>query len=183
MAEALELDWKHVDLKGRQAVVWQKQQNERQIDLCPRVMAALCSLQHREGEVFLTPPKFGRDGRLKKAGHAYRSTFRTGGGQIKTAWATACRRAGFAGHWHYWTNKKGKEQKKWRPDLTPHALRHTWATWHYCLYQDLIRLRDEGGWSTITMVTRYSKKISSVYRDEIVAWQSGRPALLDKHEA
>ena len=35
MAEALELEWDRVDLRGARAVVWQKQQNERQVD-CPR---------------------------------------------------------------------------------------------------------------------------------------------------
>jgi integrase len=42
------------------------------------------------------------------------------------------------------------------PEFTPHDLRHTWASWHYALHKDLIRLQQDGGWSTITLVTRYA---------------------------
>jgi integrase len=32
-----------------------------------------------------------------------------------------------------------------RPELTPHDLRHTWASWHYALNRDLLLLKVEGG--------------------------------------
>ena len=41
MSEALELDWKHVDLRGARATVWQKQDTERLLDLPPAVVDAL----------------------------------------------------------------------------------------------------------------------------------------------
>jgi integrase len=33
------------------------------------------------------------------------------------------------------------------PELTPHDLRHTWASWHYTFNRDLLALKQEGGWS------------------------------------
>jgi len=47
-AEAHELDWACVELKGRRVVVWQKQGNERHSDLPPRVYASLASLPYRK---------------------------------------------------------------------------------------------------------------------------------------
>lgn len=40
--------------------------------------------------------------------------------------------------------------------LTPHDLRHTWATWHYQANRDLTALQRLGGWRTPTMVFRYA---------------------------
>ena len=74
-----------------------------------------------------------------KAVSAYADRERRYGGQIKTGFAGALRRAGLA--------PSGDER-----GLTPHCLRHTWASWHYALHKDLIRLQLEGGWSTITQL-------------------------------
>jgi hypothetical protein len=38
------------------------------------------------------------------------------------------------------------------PELTPHDLRHTWASWHYALNRDLLALKIEGGWSSVALV-------------------------------
>ena len=57
------------------------------------------SLKHRDGAVFRTA-----------RGKAYADRERLAGGQVKTAWAGMCRRAGVTG-------------------VTPHTLRHTFATW------------------------------------------------------
>jgi len=54
MSEALDLEWKDVDLRGKQAVVWQKQGNERRLDLVPVVMEALEALSRRHGHVCIT---------------------------------------------------------------------------------------------------------------------------------
>ncbi len=183
MSEALELEWKDVDLRGVRATVWQKQGTEREIDLPPVVITALTGLPHREGRVFrpvrARRPK-GMD-RGKTIGEAYMDTGRTGGGQIKTAWATACRRAGLPGAWRVWLPKgKTREKRAWVPEIRPHCLRHTWATWHYCLHRDLLALKEDGGWSTITMVTRYAKKMPEVYRPEIEAWLQGHSVALEK---
>jgi integrase len=60
-----------------------------------------------------------------------------GGGQIKTAFKAACRRAGIS-------------------DFTPHDCRHSWATWHYAQNRDLVGLMHLGGWSSERMVLRYA---------------------------
>ncbi|MFT8944383.1 MAG: site-specific integrase [Acetobacter pasteurianus] len=173
MSEALELEWKDVDIKGHRAVVWQKQGDERHIDLPPIVVRALEDIVPKAGRVFRPSRRHTRRGALRPndIGQAYYNTGRTGGGQIKTAWATACRKAGLPGHNRVWTPKGATEPKtQFVPDLTPHCLRHTFATWHYCLHKDLIRLKEDGGWRTITMVTRYAKKMPDKYRDEIEEW-------------
>jgi integrase len=73
-----------------------------------------------------------------KRSSVYVDRGRSEGGQIKTAWHGALRRAGLD------------------PDLTPHDLRHTWATWHYAVHRDLLLLKVEGGWSSVTLVERYA---------------------------
>ena len=84
------------------------------------------NLAHRDGRVFRTP-------------HGeYADHQRSYGGNIKTAWKGAIRRAGLA------------------PELTPHDCRHTWASWHYALNRDLLALKAEGGWSSVTLVERYA---------------------------
>lgn len=60
-----------------------------------------------------------------------------GGGQIKTAFKAAYRRAGII-------------------DLTPHGCRHTWATWHDAANRDLVGLMHLGGWRSEKMVLRYA---------------------------
>jgi integrase len=130
MAEALELDWRDVDLAGGRAILWPDQtkaKKRRNVALPPRVVAALANLPHRQGAVIRRP-----DGR------PYADRRREGGGQIKTAWKAALRRAGLD------------------PDLTPHDLRHTWASWHYAVNRDLLALKVAGGWSSVELVERYA---------------------------
>ncbi len=182
MSEALELDWKDVDLHGARAVVRQKQGDYRYVDMCPRVIATLAAQPTRSGPVFRTPEVKNKDGRIVKKAVAYKST-RVAGGQIKTAWATACRNAGLPGAWREWKDKHGKPHKAFVPEITPHCLRHTWASWHYCVHRDLIRLKDDGGWSTISMVAHYAKKMPDAYRDEVLAWWAGGPAAVARKEA
>ena len=62
-----------------------------------------------------------------------------GGGQIQSAFATARARAGLG------------------PDVTPHILRHTWATWFYAQTRDFGRMLDLGGWRTTSTAERYRK--------------------------
>lgn len=173
MSEALELEWQDVDLLGRRAVVWQKQGCERHIDLPPVVVMALGALPYRSGRVFRPlrsrRPKGANRG--KELGDAYYDTGRTGGGQIKSAWAFACKRAGLPGHDRVWIPRGQKtEKRQFVPDLTPHAMRHTFATWHYCVHKDLLKLKDDGGWQTIAMVARYAKKMPDHYREDIIRW-------------
>lgn len=43
------------------------------------------------------------------------------------------------------------------PFLTPHILRHTWATWFYAQTKDFGGLMDLGGWKKADMANRYRK--------------------------
>jgi len=168
LGEALALDWQSVDLRGKRVVVWQKQGSaghdnaERHIDLPPRAVAALSALGHRAGHVF-RPPVRAVKGKMVQP-KRYRDDGESGG-QIRRAWATAARGAGLPGAW-----RETEKHKWWAPAITPHDLRHTWATWHYCVHRDLQRLRDDGGWGQVSMVERYAKRMPDAYRKEIMAW-------------
>lgn len=187
LGEALNLQWSDVDLRGARVVVWQKQGTaghenaERHIDVPPRALAALASLPHRDGHVF-RPPVRAVKGKLVQP-ERYREGNETGG-HIKSAWATACRKAGLPGTWREWTPKGGtKPMRAFVPEITPHDLRHTWATWHNCVHKDLRRLMEDGCWSNYKTVTRYAKKMPDTYRDEIIAWWNGELAITEREMA
>ncbi len=130
MAEAVYLDWRDVDLTGARAIFWAdrtKAGNRRNAALPPCVVAALANLPHREGPVFISDK-----------GRPYADRRGSYGGQIKKGWKGAIGRAGLD------------------PELTPHDLRHTWASWHYALQRDLLALKIEGGWSSVALVERYA---------------------------
>jgi integrase len=130
MAEALELDWRDLDLPGGRAILWPDQtkgKKRRNVILPPRVVAVLANLPYREGSVI-----------RRDDGEPYADRRRQGGGQIKTAWRATLRRAGLD------------------PALTPHDLRHTWASWHYAMHRDLLALKVAGGWSSVDQVERYA---------------------------
>lgn len=132
VAEAVYLDWACVDLK-RGHVEFLKTKNglARGVPLHPRLVASLASLKHRDGAVFRKPGT-----KCKPIGDPYEEKDE-GGGQIKTAFNGACRRAGIT-------------------DFRPHDCRHTWATWHYRANRDLGALQKLGGWKTLSMVMRYA---------------------------
>lgn len=134
VGEALELDWREVDLtRGSVIFLETKNGDRRGVPLHPRALAALANLRHRAGAVFLRPPR-----RTDKTpGAKPYATKVDEGGQIKTAFRGACRRAGIA-------------------DFHPHDCRHTWATWHYAANRDLAGLMKLGGWRTVQMVLRYA---------------------------
>jgi integrase len=156
MAEAVYLDWRDVDLGGAWAIFWPYQtkgKKRRDPVLPPRVVAALANLPHREGPVFISDK--GRP--YADRGGAY-------GGQIKKGWRGALIRAGLAGR---------------DPELTPHDLRHTWASWHYALHHDVLKLRDEGGWSSIALVERYAHPMKGGdHRAAILRSYAGYPELI-----
>lgn len=130
MAEAVYLDWRDVDLAGGRAIFWAdrtKAGKRRNAFLPPRAVAALANLPRREGSVFLSDK-----------GRPYTDRRGAYGGQIKNGWKGAIRRAGLDA------------------ELTPHDLRHTWASWQYALDRDLLRLKIEGGWSSVLLVERYA---------------------------
>lgn len=143
LGEALQLDWREVALaQGRVAFVQTKNGRARGVPLHPRVVAELANLGHRAGPVF-----------RRDDGEPYAEKA-SGGGQIKTAFRGACKRAKIA-------------------DFTPHDLRHTWATWLYAECRDLGRLMELGGWSTPAMVMRYAHVNPDHLRDVIDRLPSG----------
>jgi len=126
MSEALYLDWREVALElGQVTFLDTKNGEHRSVPLHSRVANALRVLRHKQGRVFRTP-----------SGLPYAEKD-SGGGQIKTAFRGACRRAGIE-------------------DISPHDCRHTWATWHYAANRDLIALMKLGGWKSERMVLRYA---------------------------
>lgn len=149
MAEALELEWRDVDLVGARAIFWRTKGGRRRVAMLPpRAVASLARMRDaglRDRRVFV-------NGR----GMAYADRGRQGGGQIKTAWRGAIRRSGLPA------------------DLSPHDLRHTWASWHYAVNRDLLALKVEGGWSSVTLVERYAHLLPAGHEEEIRAFWHGR---------
>lgn len=141
-AEAIELDWRDVDLAGARVIFWQTKEGGRRVaTLPPRVVAALAALPAGlagapEGPVFRR--------KLRRAGAEalpYADKGRESGGQIKSGWKGALRRSGLAAS---------------VPGLTPHDLRHTYASWHYARHKDLLKLKADGGWASVALVERYA---------------------------
>jgi integrase len=126
LSEALYLDWQQLDLqRAHVSFVKTKNGEARGVPLHARVLSEIANLQHRDGAVFRRP-----DGLPYRRKH-------DGGGQIKTAFKGACRRAGIN-------------------DFSPHDCRHTWATWHYQANRNLPALMRLGGWKSERMVLRYA---------------------------
>lgn len=127
VSETLYLDWADVDLDAKRAVFWLTKNGEnRGVRLHDRVVEQLRLMPHREGMVFRR-----HDGRP----YAHRNG--EGGGQLKTSWATMCKRA---------------EIK----DFTPHTCRHSWASWVYAETGRMNDLMELGGWKSEKMVMRYA---------------------------
>lgn len=85
-------------------------------------------------------------GELPDVGRAFRTPYgqpivvqRGRGGQMQTSFNRARDAAGLG------------------PDVTPHVLRHTWATWFYAATRDFGALMDLGGWAKADMANRYRK--------------------------
>lgn len=156
LGEALALQWADVDLQhARARLRLTKSGADRHLDLCPRAVAALATIKGRVGPVFRT-----------RAARPYATKPQQGGGQIKTAWATAIRNAGLASP----TRR-----------ITPHTLRHTWATWHDAIHRDPQLLRYEGGWASLTLVDRYAHLAPRTMAQAMQEWRAGN-SLKERHE-
>ncbi len=167
-SEAFDLPWSDVDLRGARARVFQKQGTWREVNLPPVVVAALSSLPHRDGFVFRPPPRVWGVRVIQAA--RYADLGRVGGGQVATAFGTACRRAGLPGRWIETTKKS---DRYWQPDVRLHDLRHTWASWHYAIHRSELRLMVDGGWSNTSQIRRYVHLMPEAYRGDIEAWLAG----------
>jgi integrase len=127
-SEALELEWRDVDLVDGRVTFWKTKSGEPRKALLPaRAVAALSALEPRDGLVFRTA-----------AGVPYADNGRQYGGQFKTGFKGAVRRAGLD------------------PAISPHTCRHSWASWFYALHRDPLKLKLEGGWASLSQVERYA---------------------------
>jgi len=157
LSEALYLDWSQIDLVGR-TVQWRatmtKAKKRRVAALCPAALAALVALGPKPiGRVFLTGVQSGN--------RPYKPVGKSGGGcQIESGWAAARERAGL------------------RRELTPHSCRHTWASWHYAVHKDLLRLKEEGGWGQVQMVERYAHLMPEGQQEAIRRFRGEAPVSL-----
>jgi len=143
VSEALALDWRDVDLPGGRVILWEgetKGGSRRIVELPAEAVRALSARYVAHQPCGRTERGAGRVF-LDNTGSGYRDA-EDGGGQMKTAWRGACRRAGLTG-------------------ATPHVLRHSWASWHYAVHRDLLRLKAEGGWTTTRLVERYAHVMPS----------------------
>lgn len=164
VSEALDLEWRDVDLRGARAIFWKTKGGKRRVAMLPpAAIIALANIPHREGAVFRWESAAPKEGKSKRTS-AYADRQRAGGGQFKTAWRGAIRRAGLS------------------TDLRPHDLRHTWASWHYALHRDLLRLKLEGGWSSVDLVERYAHLMPAGQEQAIEHfWHLGGTAALEHH--
>lgn len=109
-----------------------------------------------KGRMFRTP--YGKEIKLIEGG----------GGQMQTAFNKARDAAGLG------------------TDVTPHVLRHTWATWFYAQTKDFGGLMDQGGWAKADMANRYRKLAPDDLADRLLqfGWnfrqESGNPDMVSK---
>lgn len=197
LSEALDIDWKDVDLSAAHVMFRDSKAEKLNPDLQPRkaslppaAVTAIANLPHRDGKVF-----------RRDDGEPYADREREAGGQIRTAWATACREAGLPGavrkvkrttSWTPRTARKGQRYagrlgerqvrvtlaEQFVPAVTPHDCRHSWATWFYGLTKDPLLLQFEGGWSSADMVQRYAHLMPSDQVVEIArVWGPSHPKI------
>jgi integrase len=143
--EALWLDWQEVNLVlGQVTFINTKNGEARSVPLHRRLREALANLPHREGEVFRRP-----DGMPYTRPDGDNDNDQSSGTRIKTAFKSACRRAGIA------------------RNIRVHDCRHSWATWHYAVNRDLTALMALGGWKSVAMVMRYAHANVEEHRPSI----------------
>lgn len=147
MGETLRLDGTDVNLSARYAVLRDtKNSEDRTITLIPRVVAALSLL-----------PTVGKPGPVFRRfdGRPFKEKVRRGG-QVRNPFAYAVETAGLD------------------VNVTPHVLRHTWATWHYAVNKDPLSLKAEGGWKS-NEYQRYVKSAPSGLADAVrrFGWELG----------
>ena len=146
--ETFAIDGQDVNLAAGYAILRDtKNGEERRVDLIPRVIAALSRL-----------PNIGKPGPLFRRFDGKNFKKRTGrGGQVRNSFAFAVEAIGLD------------------PKLfTPHVCRHTWATWHYAVNRDPLRLKFAGGWKS-NEYERYVKLAPPGLADSVLkfGWKLG----------
>lgn len=171
LGEALALDWGRVDLQAaRVRLADTKNGSDRIAALPPSAIAAMAGLPHRDGAVF-----------RRDDGAPYVDREGEGGGQIKTGWKAACRRAGLVVPALDLDGTPALDADGNRIMLArfkPHDARHSWATWFYALSRNLLLLKDEGGWRSDDMVTRYAKLMRVEFEADVArVWGGPHPRI------
>lgn len=121
-SELFNLDNSDLNLDAQYAIIRNpKNGHERTLKLIPRVIRALSGL-----------PTIGQDGPVfrKWNGEAY-APKKGRGGQIRNPFRACVKAADL-------------DAEK----ITPHIMRHTWATWHYAVNKDPLALKIAGGWES-----------------------------------
>jgi integrase len=177
LGEALGLDWSNVDLQAARArLIDTKNGDDRLAALPPAVVLALANLPHRAGAVF-----------RRDDGEPYADREGEGGGQIKTGWKAACRRAGLVVPALNPDGTPALDAEGTRIMLArfkPHDARHSWATWFYALSRNLLLLKDEGGWKSDDMVTRYAKLMRVEHEPDVaLIWGGQHPRIAPERQA
>jgi integrase len=188
VGEALSLTWDDVDLAAGVAVFWEdrtKAGKKRVAELSPTAIVAMANLKHRSGLVFRKRATRAQE-RAGMPGDPY-APKDDEGGQFKTGWRAACRRAGLIAWERNETTGAAETHEladgecspvRWVPTILPHGLRHSWATWFQAATKDPMRLRTAGGWSTVTLVERYAHRMK---QDDVpaiaLAWGVAHPDL------
>ena len=166
LSEALYLDWADVDLPAAKAVFRDVKartgrEHDRAAALPEAAVLLLANLPGEKVEIAPGEVTYIKRGAVFRTddGSPYADTGRQFGGQIKTGFRTARVRAQLR-------------------DLSPHDLRHTWATWFYALTKDPLLLKAEGGWATLAMVERYAHLMPSALAGEIRSvWGASHPRI------
>jgi integrase len=170
-SEAVYLDWSAVDLVGRKVTLFAtrtnaagetvsaRKQGKRHVleNLPPIVMQTLKQLREiasKDGDGNPIGRVF-RWALWKDGEFTYHNYADKEGSQFRNAFLGALQRSGLD------------------PSLTPHDMRHTWASWHYALHKDLLKLKLDGAWSSVSLVERYAHVMPAGQEAEIRAFLDG----------
>lgn len=159
VSEALGLDWVDVDLPAAKVIFRDtKNGDDRVAALCEAAMVTLANMPGEE----VAPGQWVKRGKVfrRDDGKPYADHEKLYGGQIKTGFRGALKRAGI------------------KTPTRPHDLRHTFATWFYALSKDPMLLKVEGGWRSLQMVERYAHLMGSEMVPEISRlWGAAHPRI------
>lgn len=152
VSETLAIEWPNVDLQASRVSYIQKGGRWRHgVVLPPAVVAALAGLPGpRTGKVF----RFPRGTRQVE----YR-TAQMYGGQIFTAFGRALEAADLGDR-----------------DLTPHACRHSYASWHMAVWKNPLKLKEDGGWDSLATLEIYMHLVPEGHEAAILKFWGYRAA-------